>query len=222
MLDAVDADAQRDHAQMLTEVHPVDHQRHQVQLAQRRGEQLGQRGLGRGHEPARHRRLARRAGRPARPAARPVPARPGSGDADEDRPAGVPGRRSRSPVSRSSPPWFSVEPSANPERMLDTVDADAQRHHAQCSPKCTPSIINATRSSPDRSGCQQPGQRGLGRRYEPARHRGLARRAEPSSSTRSPTGSSTHLEYKFPTGANRHQLGRHIRRSNDEKNSRCP
>ncbi len=62
MFGAVDADAQCDHAQVLAEVHAVDHQRDQIQLAQRSGEQLGQRRLGRGHEPARHRGLARRAG----------------------------------------------------------------------------------------------------------------------------------------------------------------
>jgi hypothetical protein len=52
MLAAVDADAQRYHAQVLTEVHAVDHQRHQVQPVQRRGEQLAQRGLGGGDEAA--------------------------------------------------------------------------------------------------------------------------------------------------------------------------
>jgi len=35
VLGAVDADAQRDHAQVLAEVHPIDHQRDQVQLVQR-------------------------------------------------------------------------------------------------------------------------------------------------------------------------------------------
>ena len=63
MLRAVDADAQRHHAQVLAEVHPVDHQRDQVQVTQRLGEQLAQRGLGRGDEPAADRRLARRRGR---------------------------------------------------------------------------------------------------------------------------------------------------------------
>ena len=37
------------------------------------------------------------------------------------------------------------------ERVLGPVDADARGHHAQWSAKCTPSIISATRSSPDRS-----------------------------------------------------------------------
>jgi hypothetical protein len=57
VLDPVDADSERDHATVLAEVHPVDHQRHQIQRRQIRGEQLGQGGLGRGDEPARHRRL---------------------------------------------------------------------------------------------------------------------------------------------------------------------
>ena len=45
-----------DHAGVLAEVHPVDHERDQVQPGQVRGQQLGQRGLGLGDEPARHRR----------------------------------------------------------------------------------------------------------------------------------------------------------------------
>ena len=48
-----------DHAGVLAEVHPVDHQRHQVQPGQVRGQQLGQRGLGRRDEPPRHRRARR-------------------------------------------------------------------------------------------------------------------------------------------------------------------
>jgi hypothetical protein len=52
MLRAVDADAQRHHAGVLAEVHPVHHERHQVQVIQAAGHQLGQRGLGRGDEPA--------------------------------------------------------------------------------------------------------------------------------------------------------------------------
>jgi len=46
MLGAVDADTQSHNAQVLTEVHAVDHQRHQVQPGQVGCEQLGQRGLG--------------------------------------------------------------------------------------------------------------------------------------------------------------------------------
>ncbi len=52
MFGAVDADPQRHNAQMLTEVDTVDHQRHQVQVPQWRGEQLGQGSLGHRHEPA--------------------------------------------------------------------------------------------------------------------------------------------------------------------------
>jgi len=54
VLGAVDADPQRHHAQVLAEVHAVDHQRDKIQLTQRRGEQLGKRRLGRGDEAARH------------------------------------------------------------------------------------------------------------------------------------------------------------------------
>jgi len=50
MLGAVDADPQSHNAQVLTEVDAVDHQRHQVQVPQRCGEQLAQRGLGHRHE----------------------------------------------------------------------------------------------------------------------------------------------------------------------------
>ena len=59
VLDAVDADAdaERDDAGVLAEVHPVDHECDQVQVIEAAGHQVGQRGLGRGHEPAGHRRL---------------------------------------------------------------------------------------------------------------------------------------------------------------------
>jgi hypothetical protein len=59
VLRPVDADAQGHHAAVLAEVHPVDHQPHQVQLRQVLGQQLGQRGLGGGDEPARDRRTRR-------------------------------------------------------------------------------------------------------------------------------------------------------------------
>jgi len=52
MLGPVDTDTQCHDAQVLAEVDPVDHQRHQVQLPQWCGEQLGQGGLGHRHEPA--------------------------------------------------------------------------------------------------------------------------------------------------------------------------
>lgn len=58
MLRPLDVDAQGYHAVVLAEVHPIGHQRHQIQLGQFRGQQLGQGGLGRGDEPARHRGLA--------------------------------------------------------------------------------------------------------------------------------------------------------------------
>jgi hypothetical protein len=59
---AVDANPERDHTAVLAEVHPVDHQRHQVQGAEIGSEQLGQGGLGLRDEPALHRR-ARGGGR---------------------------------------------------------------------------------------------------------------------------------------------------------------
>ena len=58
-LDPLDVDAERDDAGVLAEVHPVDHQRDQVQVIEAAGHQLAERGLGRGNEPARHRRLRR-------------------------------------------------------------------------------------------------------------------------------------------------------------------
>ena len=60
ILRAVDADAQRHHAGVLAEVHAVDHERDQVQVIEPPAHQLGERGLGGGDEPARHRRLAHR------------------------------------------------------------------------------------------------------------------------------------------------------------------
>jgi hypothetical protein len=50
-----DIDAQGDHTGVLAEVHPVDHQRDQIQPGQVRGQQLSQRGLGGRDEPPRHR-----------------------------------------------------------------------------------------------------------------------------------------------------------------------
>jgi hypothetical protein len=44
VLGAVDIDAQRDYEHVLAEVHPVAHQRDQVQLVQRGGEQPASRG----------------------------------------------------------------------------------------------------------------------------------------------------------------------------------
>ena len=60
VLRAVDADPQRHNAAVLSEVHPIDHERHQVQRGQIRREKFGQRGLGRGHELPGHRRLTDR------------------------------------------------------------------------------------------------------------------------------------------------------------------
>ena len=60
MLGPVDADPQRHNTQVRAEVDAVDHQRHQVQVPQRRGEQLEQRSLGHLHKPAGDRRPARR------------------------------------------------------------------------------------------------------------------------------------------------------------------
>jgi hypothetical protein len=58
MLGPVQVDAEGDHAGVLAEVDPVDHQAHQVQPGQVAGEQLGQGGVGHGHKPAGDRRLA--------------------------------------------------------------------------------------------------------------------------------------------------------------------
>jgi hypothetical protein len=63
VLGPVDADAQGDDAGVPAEVHPVDHERDQVQVIQPPGHQLSQGGLGRGDEPPRHRRLRRGSGR---------------------------------------------------------------------------------------------------------------------------------------------------------------
>ena len=63
VLDPVDADAERDDAGVLAEVHPVDQERDQVQVIEAAAHQLRERGLGRGCEPAGHRRLARGRGR---------------------------------------------------------------------------------------------------------------------------------------------------------------
>ena len=60
MFHTVDPYPQSDDAQMVGEVDPVDHERHQVQPGQVRGEQVGQRMLGHRHELPRHRRLAGR------------------------------------------------------------------------------------------------------------------------------------------------------------------
>jgi hypothetical protein len=62
MLGAIQPDTERDHATVLAEVHPVDHERDQVQTGQILGEQFGQGGLGGRHEPPRHRRAAGAAG----------------------------------------------------------------------------------------------------------------------------------------------------------------
>ena len=88
VLRAVDVDPQSDHAGVLAEVHPVDHERHQIQLRQIRGQQL---------RPARSRSGRRTAAtppswrwrsRPARCAPRPAPARPRSGGSRARRASG--------------------------------------------------------------------------------------------------------------------------------------
>jgi hypothetical protein len=63
VLGPVDADAEGDHAGVLTEVHPVGHERDQVQVIEAAAHQLAQRGLGSRDEPAGHRRLRRGRGR---------------------------------------------------------------------------------------------------------------------------------------------------------------
>ena len=60
------------------------------------------------------------------------------------------------------------------QRVLDPSMSMPSATTQQDSAKCTPSIINATRSSPDRSARQQLGQRGFGHRHELARDRGFA------------------------------------------------
>ncbi len=60
MLGAIDADAQRDNADMLSEADAVEHQRHQVQVPERAGQQLTQSSLGGLDKPPRHSRLAGR------------------------------------------------------------------------------------------------------------------------------------------------------------------
>src|SRR5665811_444134 len=60
--------------------------------------------------------------------------------------------RSPSPVSRSvTTVVFSVEPSTSPSGCLTPSMPIPSAATHRCSPKWTPSIINATRSSPDRS-----------------------------------------------------------------------
>jgi hypothetical protein len=61
MLNARDFDAQSHHPTVLGDVHAVDHQGHQVELAQRAGQKLGQGGLGGTDEAPRDRGLARAA-----------------------------------------------------------------------------------------------------------------------------------------------------------------
>jgi hypothetical protein len=51
VLHTVDVDPERDHAGVLTEVHSVHHQRHQIQRGQIGGQQLRQGGLGLRDEP---------------------------------------------------------------------------------------------------------------------------------------------------------------------------
>ena len=62
VLDPVDADTQRHDTARLGEVHPVDHQRHQIQPGQILRQQLGQSGFGHRHKPAGDRRFACRRG----------------------------------------------------------------------------------------------------------------------------------------------------------------
>jgi hypothetical protein len=58
-LGPIDGDAEGDHTAVLGDPDPVDHERDQLQPGQVGGQQLGQRPLGRGDEPARDRRLRR-------------------------------------------------------------------------------------------------------------------------------------------------------------------
>jgi hypothetical protein len=52
VLGPVDIDAQGNYPAVLAEVHPIDHQRHQIQPGHIRGQQLGQGGLDGRDEPA--------------------------------------------------------------------------------------------------------------------------------------------------------------------------
>jgi hypothetical protein len=51
VFDPIDVDPQRHDAGVLAEVHPIHHQRHQVQPGQVRGQQISQCGLGGRDEP---------------------------------------------------------------------------------------------------------------------------------------------------------------------------
>ena len=83
--------------------------------------------------------------------------------------------RSRRSTSRSvTSVAFSVEPSTSASGCLTPSMPIPSATTQQDSAKCTPSIINATRSSPDRSCDKQLGQGGFGHRHEPARDRRLA------------------------------------------------
>ena len=88
--------------------------------------------------------------------------------------------RSRSPVIRSvTRVAFSVEPSSSASGCLAPSMPMPSATTQVCSPKCTPSTMNATRSRSSRPAAHQLGQRGLGRGDEPARHRRLASRRRP-------------------------------------------
>jgi hypothetical protein len=52
VLGSVDADAQRNHAAVLAEVHAIDQERDQVQVIEPTAHQVGEGGLGSGDEPA--------------------------------------------------------------------------------------------------------------------------------------------------------------------------
>ena len=118
MLGPVDPDAEGDDAQVPGEVDAVDHQRHQIEARQVRGQQLGERRLGRGHEPARHRRLRRRRRLRLDRRRRPVPGRPGSGGstawpASAPSPS-APAAPSRRTARRSAPPARRAVGGADP------------------------------------------------------------------------------------------------------------
>ena len=84
--------------------------------------------------------------------------------------------RSRRPtISSVARVAFSVEPSTSANGCLTPSISMPSATTQVCSPKCTPSTMNATRSN-GQVGAHQLRERGLGRRDEPPRHRRSRRR----------------------------------------------
>ena len=94
--DPVDVDPEGDHAGVLPEVHPIHHERHQIQRSEVRGEQLRPGRSRSGRRTAVTPPSARWRSRPARCGLRPAPARPGS--------AGSTGPRASAPAPSDPAP----------------------------------------------------------------------------------------------------------------------